>query len=277
MKIGTFTIQEVLFGLFRLDGGCMFGSVPKNLWAREIPSDEENRIQLACRSLIIRGAGRVFLVDVGMGEKWSEKQKAIYAIQNTPRAQWGFDPKEVTDVVLTHLHFDHAGGITELNAEGKPVLAFPHATIHLQRANWEHAQNPTLKDRASYLPDNVTPLTNAKLTLYDGSSEIVPGLWVHRVDGHTKGQQWVEVRGERERLFFPTDLMPTSHHVSLPYHMGYDVCAETLLQEKEGFLKRAHSEGALICFEHDATTALAKVTINERGHYVATQGQAFPT
>lgn len=267
MKIGTFTIREVLFGHFRLDGGCMFGSVPKNLWSRSIPADNENCIHLVCRSLLIDTGERRFLVDVGMGEKWSDKQRQIYGIKNESQTSWGFDPKTVTDIILTHLHFDHAGGITQLDSKGDPVLAFPEATIHLQRENWEHAQNPTLKDRASYLPENVQPLKHAKLSLYEGTKEILPGLTVHRVDGHTRGQQWVEVSDGSTKLFFATDLIPTAHHVPLPYHMGYDVCAETILAEKGKFLERARSEKALVCFQHDADTCAARVTLNDRGHY----------
>ena len=267
MKIGTFTIKEVIFGHFRLDGGCMFGSVPKNLWSRSIAGDTENCIHLVCRSLLIDSGERRFLVDVGMGEKWSEKQRQIYGIKNTPKDQWGFDPASITDIILTHLHFDHAGGITSPTADGGIALSFPQATIHLQKANWEHAQNPTLKDRASYLPENVKPLTQAKLKLYEGTAEIVPGLLVHRVDGHTKGQQWIEVSNGTERLFFATDLIPTAHHVPLAYHMGYDVCAETLLTEKQIFLERVRSENALLSFQHDAETAAAHVIMTDRGQY----------
>jgi glyoxylase-like metal-dependent hydrolase (beta-lactamase superfamily II) len=272
MKIGAFTISEVIFGHFRLDGGCMFGSVPKNLWSRSIPGDTENCISLACRSLLIDIGTRRFLVDVGMGEKWSDKQRQIYGIKNTPKESWGFDPKSVTDVILTHLHFDHAGGITSPTPDGGVELSFPDATIHLQKANWEHANNPTLKDRASYLPENVKPLAKAKLSLYEGTSEIVPGLVVHRVDGHTKGQQWIEITDGSDKLFFATDLIPTAHHVPLAYHMGYDVCAETLLLEKHSFLERARTENALLCFQHDADTAAVRVTMNERGQYAGTQG-----
>jgi glyoxylase-like metal-dependent hydrolase (beta-lactamase superfamily II) len=272
MKIGAFTISEVIFGHFRLDGGCMFGSVPRNLWSKSIPGDAENCIHLACRSLLIDIGERRFLVDVGMGEKWSDKQRQIYAINNTSRESWGFDPASITDVILTHLHFDHAGGITSTTQDGGVTLSFPDATIHLQRANWEHANNPTLKDRASYLPENVKPLANAKLSLYEGTSELVPGLIVHRVDGHTKGQQWIEVTDGTNKLFFATDLIPTAHHVPLAYHMGYDVCAETLLVEKQAFLERARSENALVCFQHDADTAAVRVVINDRGQYAGKDG-----
>jgi glyoxylase-like metal-dependent hydrolase (beta-lactamase superfamily II) len=267
MRIGSFNISEIIFGHFRLDGGCMFGSVPKNLWSRSIAGDQENCIHLVCRSLLIDTPGRRFLVDVGMGEKWNEKQREIYAIRNTPRNAWGFDPNSITDIVLTHLHFDHAGGISLYGDDGVARLAFPQATIHLQLANWEHAQNPSLKDRASYLTDNVLPLAQGRLTLHSGTTEILPGLIIHRVDGHTKGQQWIEVSAGTEKLFFATDLIPTAHHVPLAYHMGYDICAETLLTEKQSFLERAMVENALVCFQHDADTVAARISRSEKGQF----------
>ena len=267
MKIGRFSIQEVIFGFFRLDGGCMFGSVPKNLWSKSIPADNENRIRLACRSLIIHDGARRFLIDVGMGEKWSDKQRQIYAIENNPPSTWGFDPTAITDIILTHLHFDHAGGISHLDTAGTPQLSYPNARVHLQKANWDHAQNPTLKDRASYLPDTVLPLKNAHLILHEDSAEIVPGLKLHRVDGHTKGQQWIEISDGEHTLFFGTDLIPTSHHIPLPYHMGYDICAETLLQEKAFFLERAMKESVVVCFQHDSDIAACTVSMSEKGHY----------
>jgi glyoxylase-like metal-dependent hydrolase (beta-lactamase superfamily II) len=245
----------------------MFGSVPKPLWMRAIAADEENRIPLLCRSLLVKHADRQFLIDVGLGEKWSDKQRLIYGIRNTPPFNWGFNPSQVTDVILTHLHFDHAGGISYRDADGSLKLSFPHAKVHLQLANWDRARSPSLKDRASYLPENVGPLQNADLILYDGDAEIYPGITVHRVDGHTPGQQWIEISGGESPLFFATDLIPTSHHIPLAYHMGYDVCADTLLAEKEVFLARAVDERAIVCFQHDREVQAARVTRNERGQY----------
>lgn len=267
MKHGSFDISEVIFGHFALDGGCMFGSVPKNLWMRSITADEENRIPLVCRSLLIKHANRQLLVDVGLGEKWSDKQRQIYAIRNTPQFNWGFHRSQVTDIILTHLHFDHAGGISYRDLDGSLRLTFPDAKVHLQVANWERARKPSPKDRASYLEDNIQPLYGADLSLCDGDVEIYPGVTVHRVDGHTPGQQWIEIAGEEPPLFFATDLIPTAHHIPLAYHMGYDVCADTLLAEKESFLSRAADERATICFQHDRDTQAARVIRNSRGQY----------
>lgn len=267
MQVGRFSIQTVLFGSFRLDGGCMFGSVPKNLWSKSIGADTENCIPLVCRSLLLKDDTRTILIDVGIGDKWSDKQKAIYNISLCDRATLGFQPEEITDVILTHLHFDHAGGISFVDEQGKLQLTYPHARVHLQAANWQHAQHPTPKDRASYLPENIEPLRSADLQLCDGSVEIIPNIIVHRVDGHTPGQQWIEIIGDSERIFFPTDLIPTSHHLPLAYHMGYDVCAETLLKEKLSFLERASLPDVTVCFQHDADVALAKVGLNPKGQY----------
>lgn len=268
MRIGTATVTEVIFGQFRLDGGSMFGSVPKNLWSRSIAADDENCIPLMCRSLLIEENERKILVDVGMGDKWTPKMRQVYGAAERPRSAWGFDPSDITDVILTHLHFDHAGGITFLNAKGELELTFPNATIHLQVANWRRAQNPTVKDRASYLPENIEPLKYAKLTLCDGDVEILPSITVHRVDGHTPGQQWIEIHGDNERLFFATDLIPTAHHLPLPYHMGYDVCAETLLPEKDYFLQRAVDENAIVCFQHDVDTCAVRLQRDDKGRVV---------
>ncbi len=254
----------------------MFGSVPKALWSRLIPADSDNCIPLVCRSLLIEDEKRKILVDVGNGDKWSDKLRAIYAINTTCFKDLPFKRDEITDVILTHLHFDHAGGITRYSDSGDKELelTYPNARIHLQRANWERANNPTAKDRASYLSENILPLKTKGadlLNLIDGvigeDFEIFPGIKLHRVDGHTPGQQWIEVIGEKERIFFPTDLIPTSHHVQLAFHMGYDVCADTLLIEKQAFLERASESGVRICFQHDRDIALGSIVIKDGGRF----------
>jgi glyoxylase-like metal-dependent hydrolase (beta-lactamase superfamily II) len=273
MRFGRYSVKMVLFGSFRLDGGSMFGSVPKTLWQKSIPADQDNCIPLVCRSLLLEDGERTILVDVGTGDKWNEKLRQIYNIALAPRETLGFNPDQVTDVVLTHLHFDHAGGISRYSSPDTLTLTYPHACVHLQSANWERANNPTPKDRASYLLENIDPLRSCNLRLYDGSVEILPDLLVHRVDGHTPGQQWIEIGSSSDssspRLFFPTDLIPTSHHVPLAFHMGYDVCADTILREKLAFLERAISMNATVCFQHDRDIALARIVRNAKGGFEA--------
>jgi len=269
MRFGQFDVETALLGTFRLDGGAMFGSVPKNIWAQRITPDDQNCIPLAARSLVIRSGERTILVDAGLGEKWTAKQRQIFAIRNTPAADLPFSADTVTDVILTHLHFDHAGGISRFAGDGKTAeLVYPKATVWLQRANYKTASQPNMRERASYLPENVFVLEKANLKLLDGDSEIIPGLWLHRIDGHTLGQQWVELRDGPRSIVYPTDLVPTSHHIPIPLSMGYDICTATLLQEKEEFLASAVEQNALVIFAHDPTVVSARI---EKGtsHYTA--------
>lgn len=270
MKLGSLSVTAHNFGFFRLDGGSMFGSVPKNLWAKRIPADSENCIRLATRCLVVRdeAARRVFLIDVGMGEKWSEKSRQIFAIDNLSPEAVGIEANEITDVLLTHLHFDHAGGISRYKSGSQSLeLVYPRARVTLQRENLENAKSPSVKERASYLAENYAPLEQAELVLVDGDVEVHPGIFVHQVNGHSRGQQWIEVRGGGKAIFYPTDLIPTHHHLPVPFHMGYDACAETVLKEKQLFLERARQERAIVVFEHDADLAACTVKLDERGHY----------
>lgn len=267
IKFGEFEITLYNFGFFRLDGGSMFGSVPKNIWSKRIPADSENCIKLALRSMVIRTAKRLFLVDVGMGEKWSDKERAIYGLDNFPESTRPFAADEVTDIILTHLHFDHAGGISHRTPQGEIALSYPNARIHVQEANLANALNPNMKERASYLKDNVEPVRSANINLLQDGTEIYPGISGHRVDGHTIGQQWIEVRNGNESIVFPTDLIPTAAHLPVPFHMGYDICAGTILKEKADFLERAEKHNWTVVFQHDAEVESGKVGRDQKGHF----------
>ena len=255
----------------------MFGSVPKVLWSLRIPADDQNRIQLCTRLLVLESAEHLVLVDVGLGQKWNDKQKAIYHIESKVdlnHNQSSLFPRPVTDVVLTHLHFDHGGGVTYLNSEGKPKLSFPRARHYLQTRNWERANAPGPREKATYFPENVQPLAAGTLTLTNGEQEILPGIRVFSYDGHTAGMQGVLIGSGENAIWYPSDLVPTAHHVSSPYIMGYDLCAETTLSEKTEFLGRAADEGWWVVFEHDADTAMVKVVRDEKsGFKVATVGE----
>lgn len=263
MKLGAFEISLHNFGNFRLDGGAMFGSVPKNLWAQRIAPDSENCIALATNSLVIRHEARHILVDVGMGTKFSDKLARIYNAHFNPLA----NAAQITDVVLTHLHFDHAGGISSLDNGGLPCLTYPSAMHYLQRENLVQAQAPTLKDKASYFPDDLRSFLMSTHTVLDGEQEILPGIRVHPIHGHTPGQQWIELRSAGEVLAFPSDLIPTAHHLPLPFHMGYDLCAATLLREKESFLSRAVDENWIVVFQHDTETTAARIQRDAKGTF----------
>lgn len=263
-----YKINTVEFGTFRLDGGAMFGSVPKNLWSKLIDSDNENCILLSARGLLLEGNSKKILVDVGMGDKWDEKSRKIFGINNQDPKNLGFNSDEITDVILTHLHFDHAGGISKYNSDRSSLIpTFPNATVWIQRSNLERAKNPSLREKASYLKDNWCVLTDNNTRLLDGTSEILPGIIGHEIFGHTMGQQWIEISGVDNLYFFTTDLIPTSRHLPLPYHMGYDLCAETVMIEKEAMLQYAIEKDAVLIFQHDIDTSAGKIGINDKGHY----------
>lgn len=269
MRFGPFTVSVHNNGFFRLDGGAMFGTVPRVIWSKLAPPDDENRIKLAARSLIIRAGDRVFMVDAGFGDRWTEKLRRIYDIQLPAEAEGRLNPESVTDIILTHLHFDHAAGIFRRRpgTEAEADLRFPNARIYVQAANYENAKRPNARERASYLAEDVKLLERTQLVLTSGSQEVFPGIWVHRTDGHTRGHQWIEVRDGESRLAFPSDMAPTSRHLPLLYLMGYDISAETLLVEKEDLLSRAVGERWIIVFGHDPDVTAGRVGRDEKGHY----------
>ncbi|MEE9391369.1 MAG: MBL fold metallo-hydrolase [Planctomycetota bacterium] len=259
MLVGDWQVDSLETGECWLDGGAMFGSVPKTLWEREHPVDEQNRICLALRCLLIRGHGRTIVVDTGCGDKWSDKLRDIFRLHNpidslrdAIRAQ-GVDPESVTDVILTHLHFDHAGGVSELNEKGELVLTFPRAKHWVQRDNLENAQKPGLRERASYLPENWQPVVEGNHELTVGTVELYPGLSVRPVHGHTRGMQLVRLADKdgRNGLVYGADLIPTRSHVRLPYTMGYDINPGLLIEEKATALRDCLDHDLLVFFEHD--------------------------
>ena len=261
LTLGGWRIHTLETGFFRLDGGAMFGSVPKPLWSRTNPPDERNRIRLAMRCLLVEGHGRRILVDDGIGDKLSAKLADIYAVDYSEHtlerslAALGLGVTDVTDVVLTHLHFDHAGGSTRRDGE-RLVPRLPGAQFHVQRLNLENARRPNLRERASYLAENFEPLEQAGvLRVADGAAEPWPGFRLIRADGHTRGQQLVRISGPEGVLYYVADLIPTAAHVRIPFVMGYDVAAIETMAEKKSLLDHAVAEAAWVCLEHDPEVA----------------------
>jgi glyoxylase-like metal-dependent hydrolase (beta-lactamase superfamily II) len=262
--LGPWTLHAVETGFFWLDGGAMFGSVPKTLWSRTNPPDERNRIRLAMRCLLLEGEDRRILVDDGAGTKLSPKLADIYRIETgVPTLEdslerLGLGVGDVTDVVLTHLHFDHAGGSTAREGE-RLVPRLPRARYFVQRSNWDNAHAPNPRERASYMPENFDALREAGvLTLWDGPQRPWPGVEVFTFEGHTRGQQGLRVHGPEGALYYVADLIPTASHVRVPFVMGYDMCAIESMDEKRSLLTRAASEGAWVLLEHDPVTAFAR-------------------
>jgi len=274
MKIGPYTVDVVETGRFALDGGAMFGVVPKPLWSRTNPPDDRNRIPLAARGLLLRDGNRTILVDNGNGSKFSDKQKDIYRLDtahsnlDASLAALGVKHGDVTDVLLTHLHFDHAGGSTVVSG-GKVVPAFPNARYHVQKAHWDQAMHPTPKDRGSFMPDDYLPLkAEGVLDFTDGEGELFPGIRLLVTNGHTTAQQLPLISDGTTTLLFCCDLFPTTSHIPLPYIMAYDLRPLTTLADKELVLKRAGSEGWILFFEHDPVTVACTVRSGERGYVV---------
>ncbi len=266
LKIGDYEIIPLPTGIFGLDGGAMFGTVPKVLWQKSNPPDEQNRIPMEARSLLLKSKDKKIIVDCGngsdfvqkYGEKLGSKFSQMYNIDDSgpsllkSLAAAQVRPDEVTDVILTHLHFDHAGGATKFEL-GQIVPAFPKAKYYLQKKNLETAQKPNLREKASYFPANFQPLLDAKvLNLLDGSKEnILPFISVLTSDGHTQGQQMVKVSDGKTTLLYCADVVPTSSHVRTPWLMGYDLNPVLLMEEKTNYLGQAADQNWYLYFEHD--------------------------
>jgi glyoxylase-like metal-dependent hydrolase (beta-lactamase superfamily II) len=277
MRFGPFEIFTLTHGTFRLDGGAVFGTVPKTIWAKLLPPDDDNRVLFAARSLVIRAGSRTVLVDAGTGDRWPDKLRRIFDIRPAEGGMKDLDPASVTDVVLTHLHFDHARGIFRARPgdEGAVDLRYPAARVYVQAENYGTAKAPNARERASYIAEDTKLLGRTRLVLTSGSQEILPGVWIHGTNGHTRGHQWVEVRGDGRTLAFPSDIVPTSRHLPLPYLMGFDISAETLLVEKDALLRRAVDEGWVLVFCHDPDVAAGRVGRDEKGHYALAETLAF--
>lgn len=266
LSLGDWTLRTLETGYLWLDGGAMFGSVPRPLWSRMQVPDDRNRIRLAMRCLLLEGHGRRVLVDVGLGDKSGAKFRDIFRVEVEPTleqslAAAGLGPGDITDVLLTHLHFDHAGGATRYDGE-RLVPRLPGARWYVQGRNWDNAHAPNPRERASYLVENFDPLQAAgALELWDGARQVWPGVSVFTAEGHTRGQQLVRIEGGGAVAYFVADLIPTASHVRIPFVMGYDIAAIESMSEKRELLERAASEGAWICLEHDPDTAFARPVV----------------
>jgi len=269
LKIEPFEIVSVVNGTIRLDGGAMFGVVPKVLWEPRCDVDDQNRILLSTRTLIAvdRSAGRVILIDTGCGTKWTPEQAERFAITYDPDAisgalgKMGLTPDDVTDVVITHLHFDHNGGLLDWQDEpdGETVLRYPQAAHWVHQRHWAHAHAPSVKDRASFLPRDFEALSRAGVLRYvesDGPGWLdgpIDGLEWFVSTGHTPYQIHPLLGTRDRRLLFAGDIVPTSQHLRLGWLMAYDVEPLATIQQKQMIYGRCLDEGLVLAFPHDPT------------------------
>jgi glyoxylase-like metal-dependent hydrolase (beta-lactamase superfamily II) len=291
MTIGAYSLFPVVAGRFRLDGGAMFGVVPKVLWSKFHPADDLNRVEMVSRSLLLAGKGNVILVNTGIGTSWNDKERSIYALDPSVTLQdslaaLGFAPKQVTHVILTHLHFDHAGGCT-IDANGRSVSggqyagfgsggdtdarntrkpAFPNAVYFVQRRHLQWAEKPSARDRGSFLPHTWEGLVEqGLLEPIDGARELLPGVSLEIVHGHTPFQQLPRITDGTTTLLYCSDLVPFASQVKVPWVMGYDLRPVSTVREKHKLLSRAARENWLLFLEHDPHVERCRVEMTEKG------------
>lgn len=273
----TWSWRVLRAGAFKLDGGAMFGMIPRVVWEKAVPPDDRHRIPLDTNCLLLEGHGLRVLIETGIGDKQGPKQRELYAM--APRSiadalrEVAVDPGSIDAVVLSHLHFDHAGGMSTLDPSGAPRLLFPRAEVYTQKQEWEDALANRSTMHSTYLRDHLDPMAPrvravdgaARLDSVKGASVRIPDVWVEPMPGHTFGQQAVFFRDDEARtVVFPGDLMPTAHHAGLAYNMAYDVLPYENMQRKRAFLEHAEADGWLIALDHEPGFPIARAERGEK-------------
>ncbi|NQV16401.1 MBL fold metallo-hydrolase [bacterium] len=276
MDIGSYKLTSIVTSTFALDGGAMFGVVPKTLWSKQVEVDDLNRIEMVTRTLLLESADRKILVDTGNGDKWQPRMREIFKI-NTDQfvlpaslMQHGIDVNDITDVICTHLHFDHIGGNTRLQGE-ELVPTFPNAKYWVQEENWKLANHPNEKDKASYLSENWAVLAqNGMLEILKSDTEIFNDIGLEIVHGHTAGQQLPLISDGTTTLLYGGDLFPMKAHIPIPWVMAYDNEPLRSIAEKKSILPDLLEKDAIIFFEHDPANVACKLVSTEKGIFGGT-------
>ena len=281
MKLGAFEIYPVSDGRFRLDGGTMFGVVPKVLWEKCCAADELNRISLSLTCLLIRANGKNILVDTGLGSKEDDKFHRMFGVDRTPTLleslkRLNLGREDIHMVINTHLHFDHAGGNTMKEENGTIVPTFSKAQYFIQQGEFEDAARANERTKASYRRDNFTPIASGnQWDFLDGDTELLPGVTAVLTAGHTRCHQGVKIESEGQVAFYLGDLIPTVSHLPLPYIMGYDLFPIQTLETKRWILDRAFEENWLLLFEHDPIVQAGHVRKDQAGKYFLREVKAW--
>jgi len=249
-------------GSLGLDGGSMFGVVPKTIWSGLVVPDENNRIPLQTNCLLLEDGTTTILVETGFGDKWTDKERGFYDLERRSvvdaLAEVGVEPQQVDRVIVTHLHFDHAAALTRLGSGGEPVPTFPNARIVAQKTEWQDALANKSTMTRTYLKSHLEPVAD-QVDLVEGEVEIAAGLTVFPMPGHTWGQQAVRFDDGRGTVCFAGDVLPTIHHVGVPFNMGYDVLPYQNMQSKKTLLERAAGDGWRLVLDHEPGDPVVRV------------------
>ena len=265
-------IYPIETGNFKLDGGAMFGVVPKAIWQKTNPADDKNMISMGMRCMLIEDGDRLTLIDTGIGNKQSDKFFGYYYMfgdfsLDTSLAKYGFHRDDITDVFLTHLHFDHCGGVIQWNNDKTGFMsAFKNAKVWSNESHWQWAIEPNAREKASFLKENIHPIKESgQLNFINKNSQNQIGFEVLFMDGHTEKQMLPKIQYQGKTIVFMADLLPTVGHIPLPYVMGYDTRPLLTLKEKEVFLNEAADNDFYLFLEHDAYNELITVKHTEKG------------
>jgi glyoxylase-like metal-dependent hydrolase (beta-lactamase superfamily II) len=265
-------LYSINTGQFKLDGGAMFGVVPKTIWNKTNPADANNMIDLAMRCLLVEDGNRLILIDNGIGNKQDDKFFGHYYLNGDDTLQkslhkLGFDLKDITDMLLSHLHFDHCGGSISWNSDRtKFETTFPNATYWVHADHWHEANHPNAREKASFLKENILPIQESgQLKLFRTGDKIHDKIDFITGNGHTRSMVHPKIQWQDKTVVFMADMIPTINHLPIPYVMGYDVRPLDAMQEKSDFLQEAAANNYILFFEHDAVNEACTVAVTEKG------------
>jgi glyoxylase-like metal-dependent hydrolase (beta-lactamase superfamily II) len=265
VKFGNFEIFSIVENTFKIDGGAMFGVVPKIIWEKLVPADEFNRVKLDLNLLLVKTKGENVLIDAGMGDALSEKHKKIYGIEKPSElerklSELNLTPEDIDLVILTHLHADHAGGVVKLDESGKKTPRFPNARHIIQIKEWNDAMSPDERTSATYLTENFKLLKEHDLLeLVDGEDEVTEGIKVIPTGGHTPGHQVVFIEDGNNKILWPGDIIPTASHLKIPYVASVDLFPLETMELKRKFLNMCINDGWFLAFDHDVNIKIGKL------------------